>query len=321
MNPFLSAYKDLIESELEKIDFSNRPKELYDPISYFLALGGKRIRPILCMMSAELFGSNKVDVMKAAIGIEVFHNFTLIHDDIMDNAPVRRGQPTVHEKWNRDIAILSGDVMFVKAFDLICEQKTSQLNEVLRIFNRTAIEVCEGQQLDMNFELEQDVSIDEYIEMICLKTSVLLACSLKIGALLAGAEEQEADKIYEFGKNLGIAFQIQDDYLDAYADPDQFGKTVGGDILANKKTYLMLTAKQDADPDQLYRLNELVNSDGDDKVEATKRLFNEIKVPEKTQQAIDQYFDKAMQNLYEIEAIGSKKAFLELAAYLMNRKI
>lgn len=321
MNSSLKRYKDLVESELQQLNLGSQPKELYEPIAYFLSLGGKRIRPILCMMAAELFGTNKSLVMKAALGIEVFHNFTLVHDDIMDNAPVRRGKPTVHEKWNRDIAILSGDVMFVKAFDLICEQESNQLNQILRLFNKTAIEVCEGQQLDMNFELEESVSIDHYIQMISLKTSVLLACSLKIGALLAGANESDADKIYEFGKNLGIAFQIQDDYLDAYANPDDFGKAVGGDIMANKKTFLMLTAKQEADADQLEKLNDFLQLESDEKVNAIKSLFNQLEVPQKTKTAIDHYFNLAMQNLKSIDAKGSKQAFEELAAYLMQRQV
>lgn len=321
MNAFLNDYKQLVEKELEEISFGDKPKELYEPIKYFLSLGGKRIRPILCLMSAELFGAEKTSVLKAALAIEVFHNFTLVHDDIMDNALVRRGKPTVHEKWNRDIAILSGDVMFVKAFDLLCEQKSNRLNEVLRLFNKTAIEVCEGQQFDMNFELDSEVSIEEYINMICLKTSVLLACSLKIGAILAGANPEDSNKIYEFGKNLGIAFQIQDDLLDAYANPDQFGKAVGGDIMANKKTYLLISAMQKANPGQLQRIHQLIESNHSEKVEDTKQLFDELKVPEITQKTIDEYFNKAMNNLSEINAIGNKKGFEALATYLMNRAV
>ncbi len=320
MNHNMQPYVSLVENRISSLDFNSHPKELYEPIRYFLKLGGKRIRPILCMMGAELFGSKREDVIKAALSIEVFHNFSLIHDDIMDEAPIRRGQATVHEKWNRDIAILSGDVMFVKAFDLLCEQGGSNLLEVLRLFNATAIEVCEGQQMDMNFERSSEVNIDEYIEMIRLKTSVLLACSLKIGALLAGAPDSEAQKLYDFGQNLGIAFQIQDDYLDAYANPDQFGKQPGGDILANKKTFLLLKAYEKADKKSKMTLDACLKSSQPNKVEKVIAIYDKLGIPEVTRSEIDRYYQIAMSKLDAIETSFSKSGFIQLAKFLILRQ-
>ena len=253
----LKKYTALIDEELGKIGLPNSPEQLYDPLRYFLKLGGKRIRPMLTLLSAELFGSTAANAMPQALCIEVFHNFTLIHDDIMDEAPLRRNQQTVHEKWNRDVAILSGDVLMIKAYQLLGEIEPRLLPAAFELFNRTAIEVCEGQQMDMDFEERSDVSIDEYIEMIRLKTSVLLGCALEIGSIVAEASDKDRAAIYDFGQHIGIAFQIQDDILDLYADPDKFGKQVGGDVIANKKTLLHLTALKNATKEQLEVLKQL----------------------------------------------------------------
>ncbi len=316
-------YRDLIIEEINKRKHKGSPKELYDSINYILSLGGKRIRPVLCLMAAKLFGSDPKSVLSMALGIEVFHNFTLVHDDIMDEAPLRRGNPTVHEKWNRDIAILSGDVMLVKAYELICESKTDYLSELLTLFNKTAIEVCEGQQFDMNFELEPEVTIPDYIEMIRLKTAVLLACSLKMGAITAGANKEDANLIYEFGQNIGIAFQIQDDYLDAYGDSELFGKRVGGDIISNKKTYLLLSALNQASLEQKERLNYLLVSEKNEKikVEGVLDLFNRLNVPETAKKEMEKHYELGMRALADIQqAVGNKKELQDLAQMLMLRK-
>ncbi len=235
----ISEYQSLVLEQLELLEKEKSDLALYDPVSYILSLGGKRLRPVLTLLATDLFGGKLEDSYKSAIGIEMFHNFTLLHDDIMDDAPLRRGMETVHEKWDINAAILSGDVLFVQAFVMVTSCKDKYLRSVLDLFNVTAIEVCEGQHLDMEFETREDVTIPEYIEMIKLKTSVLVGCALKLGAILAGASEGDQSNLYDFGVNLGIAFQIQDDILDVYGDAALFGKQVGGDILANKKTFLL----------------------------------------------------------------------------------
>ncbi|MEQ8625093.1 MAG: polyprenyl synthetase family protein [Vicingaceae bacterium] len=317
------SYRELIVDELKNHQQTGKPKELYNPIDYILSLGGKRIRPVLCLMAAELFGAESKKALPLALGIEIFHNFTLVHDDIMDEAPLRRGKSTVHEKWNRDIAILSGDVMFVKAYEFICKAEPKQLPSLLKLFNQTAIEVCEGQQLDMNFELETKVEIADYIEMIRLKTAVLLACSLKMGAIAAGASAKDADLIYSFGINIGIAFQIQDDYLDCYADQADFGKRVGGDIISNKKTYLLLSAMDKGTPEQQSALNKLMTGESDEtqKVKQVLELYNQIGVPALTKTAMERYFKLGMNAISEISADEAlKQPLIELAEMLMNRK-
>ena len=298
------------------------PNELYEPIEYTMELGGKRIRPTLCLLGTQLFGGEIQDAMNLAMGVEVFHNFTLVHDDIMDEAPLRRGKPTVHDKWNRDVAILSGDVMMVKAYELLCQTNSKQLHELLQLFNQTAIEVCEGQQLDMNFEERSVVSSTDYIEMIRLKTAVLLACSLKMGAINAGASPEEADLLYEFGEKIGIAFQIQDDFLDAYGDPDVFGKRVGGDIISNKKTFLLLTAIEKANEQQKENLNNLLNNEQSDtkKVEAVLNVFNELNISDFTKASMQIYFDQGMEALSKINASKeAKQPLIDLAEQLMHR--
>lgn len=323
MNKSWTYYHELIVAELAEIKQVGKPKELYDPIAYILSLGGKRIRPVLCLMAAELFGIEAKKALSLALGIEVFHNFTLVHDDIMDEAPLRRGKSTVHEKWNRDIAILSGDVMFVKAYELICDSKAEHLAELLALFNKTAIEVCEGQQFDMNFELATEVSLSEYIEMIRLKTGVLLACSLKMGAIAAGATKKDANLIYEFGQNVGIAFQIQDDYLDAYGKEEQFGKRLGGDIISNKKTFLLLHAIQQADEKQEKELKAILTGELDDKEKIAKTLamYNTLSIPQLTKTAMNDYFNLGMKAINEISVAKElKNPLIEVAEMLMRRE-
>jgi geranylgeranyl diphosphate synthase type II len=317
-------FQRLIEERLTQLSLGNRPPELYDPIRYMLELGGKRMRPALLLMANELFGGNTETAIGPALGIEVFHNFTLLHDDIMDKAPLRRSQPTVHTRWNNDIAILSGDTMFVRACQLMMQTSSSVQAEVLDDFFKTAIEVCEGQQLDMNFETQSQVSIADYIEMIRLKTAVLLGCSLRIGARIAGASIEDANKLYDFGTDLGIAFQLHDDLLDAYGDPEKFGKQVGGDIMANKKTFLMLSAIAAANNATLDELNDWLQRkefDPAEKVEAVKRIFEKLDIRGRTQQEIDRYFYRASAALQTIPVSDDAKAPLQkLSEQLMVRE-
>ncbi len=319
----LEKYTTLIEKELERIDFPTTPSNLYDPLRYFLKIGGKRMRPILTLLGAEAFGVDKNQALNAALAIEVFHNFSLIHDDIMDDAPLRRGQETVHEKWNNNIAILSGDVLLVKAYQLIAKNDPQSLPAILEIFNKTAVEVCEGQQMDMDFESRDNVSIDEYIEMIRLKTSVLLGCALETGAIVAGASKNDAELIYEFGQQIGIAFQIQDDILDLYADPEKFGKQVGGDVICNKKTLLLLKAFEIANETQTAQLNALlVEQDLVLKVKAVRELFDELGIREICKGIMNDHYNKAKLAINQISiSEESKKPLLELAAYLMEREV
>jgi geranylgeranyl diphosphate synthase type II len=317
----LKKYTALIEQELSKSQFPESPVELYDPLRYFLSLGGKRIRPVLTLLSSEMFGSTAEAALPQALAIEVFHNFTLIHDDIMDESPTRRKMPTVHEKWNSNIAILSGDVLLIKAYQLLAQINPEKLPEVLSVFNTTSIEVCEGQQMDMNFEDRMDVTINEYIEMIRLKTSVLLGGALEIGAIVAGASKEDRKRIYDFGQYLGIAFQIQDDILDLYADPDKFGKMVGGDVVANKKTLLYLMAVTDATPEQHEILKQLQNEENiEEKVERTRQLFDHLKTRENCREEMLSYQNKAMEALKGINVSDEKKAgMIALADFLLNR--
>lgn len=314
-------YQEIVADEIEEFQKENKDFSLYDPVNYILDIGGKRLRPVLSLMATELFNGDFKESIKPSLGIEVFHNFTLLHDDIMDNAPLRRGHVTVHEKWNINAAILSGDVMFVQAFSLVTSCKNEFLRDVLDLFNVTAIEVCEGQQYDMDFETRNDVSIEEYIEMIRLKTSVLVACALKLGAILAKAPKEDAQKLYDFGLNLGIAFQIKDDILDVFGDASLFGKKVGGDILANKKTYLLLKALEDANEQQNLSLNSWLNMDGGvEKVEAVTEIFEELSVKEKADEVMDEYYRKSIAALDAIDIDDSKKKFLyDFAESLMNR--
>ncbi len=264
----------------EQKHFPAEPASLYQPNEYFLQLGGKRIRPIICLMGNELVDDIKEDAWHVASAIELFHNFTLIHDDIMDKAPLRRGMETVHIKYGENTALLAGDVMLVTAYEHMSKIDAVILPSILRLFNQTAKEVCEGQQLDMDFEKMETVKLDEYLKMIELKTSVLLAASLKMGAILGGAGQRNQDLIYDFGKKLGIAFQVQDDYLDAFGDPQKFGKQVGGDILANKKTFLLIHAMEVANPSQKEELKKLLSGNEPDKVNKVLQIFSDCKVAE-----------------------------------------
>lgn len=311
------------EAEVNQFDFSGKPAELYDPIAYTMTHGGKRIRPTLCLLAAQLFKGDLKKAMNLALAVEVFHNFTLVHDDIMDEAPIRRGKPAVHAKWNRDVAILSGDVMFVQAYQLLAKGNPEKLSQMLTVFNQTAIEVCEGQQFDMNFETQAGVQVSDYIEMIRLKTAVLLACSLQLGAFEAGASEKDAQLIYKFGEKIGIAFQIQDDFLDCYARQEDFGKRVGGDIISNKKTFLMLTALEKSDKKQLKKIENLMSSNTADeqKVAGVLEVYNELNIPEVTKTAMQAYFEEAMLALDKIEAAAElKQPLVDLAEMLMMRK-
>ena len=319
----LNHYSSKIEEELLKVGFPVTPTNLYDPLKYFLVLGGKRMRPILTLMGAEAFGSTLKEALPASLSVELFHNFSLIHDDIMDEAPIRRGQPTVHEKWNKNIAILSGDVLLVKAYQELAKQNPSVLPDLLNLFNKTAVEVCEGQQYDMDFESIDNVSITEYIEMIRLKTSVLLGCALEMGAIIAGASENDRKLIYEFGQQIGIAFQIQDDILDLYADPKKFGKQVGGDVISNKKTLLLLKAFELANEEQKNKLNSLLTEkDFDLKIASVRFLFDNLGVRDTCKEIMNKHYSIAKTALNQTSiSENKKKPLLELAAYLMEREI
>jgi len=317
-------YINLVNDALEKISFKKEPQELYAPIKYTLDLGGKRIRPALLLLANDLFGGNDQQAMNAALAIEVFHNFTLVHDDIMDKAPLRRGKPTVYKKWDENIAILSGDVMLIQAIQLLSKDNPKQLQEILELFNATAVQVCEGQQYDMNFETLSNVSIDDYLKMIELKTAVLLACSLKMGALFADAKSTDAHHIYDFGKNLGIAFQLMDDILDLYGDPEKVGKRVGGDVVSNKKTYLLLKAQELATgklkKELEFALSSSVLTD-EKKVEKVKAIFDELNIKQLAMDEMNLFYNTALSNLDSIDApIEKKMNFEGFAKKLMNRE-
>jgi geranylgeranyl diphosphate synthase type II len=301
--------------------FPSSPASLYEPNEYFLKIGGKRVRPILCLMGNELFDDLKPDAWEVAAAIELLHNFTLIHDDIMDKAPLRRGMETVHKKFGESTAILAGDVMLVAAYDLINKIDVSVLHQILGLFNKTAREVCEGQQLDMDFEKQEMVSHEQYLNMIELKTSVLLAACLKMGAILGGAGERNQNLIYEFGKKLGLAFQVQDDYLDAFGDPVKFGKQVGGDIKSNKKTFLLIHAFETANPTQQKELKKLLVTDSPDKVAKVVTLFQDCKVDEWALKLKNQFLDEAFVHLEDVAVISRRKeALKELALFLVKRE-
>jgi geranylgeranyl diphosphate synthase type II len=317
----LNFYTQKVESYLENYRLPLSPVNLYEPLVYFLGLGGKRLRPVLTLIAAELGGKSADEALHAAVSIELFHNFSLIHDDIMDNAPIRRGLPTVHEKWNSNIAILSGDVLLVKAYELISKQNKEHIPDLYQLFNKTAIEVCEGQQMDMDFEIREDVTIEEYIAMIRLKTSVLLGCALEFGFLISNQSVENRKNIYDFGVNLGIAFQIQDDILDLYGDPDKVGKQVGGDVRANKKTLLYLAAEKICKNLNNNKLNSLKETkDLDKKVQETSTFYKEIGVLEETQKYLNYYYDSAMKSLELVEVNSSKDNLHQMVNYLFNRQ-
>ena len=309
-----------------KVHFSHRhfpqePISLYDPAEYFLGLGGKRIRPVLCLMGNELFDVINPDAYSVATAIELFHNFTLIHDDIMDKAPLRRGMQTVHQKYGDATALLSGDVMLIVAYDYLNKIKANHIHKIIQIFNRTAKQVCEGQQLDMDFEKQETVQLPEYLRMIELKTSVLIAASLQMGAVLGGAQDGNQRHLFEFGKNLGMAFQVQDDYLDAFGDPGKFGKQVGGDIMANKKTFLMIHAMEAGSDTQVRELRQLNNDHAEDKVSKVLEIFRECGVDKWAFDLKEKYLNDAFKQLDEIAVLSSrKKPLQDLAHFLVQRE-
>lgn len=324
LSPEIKFFLSLIEKELSHLHFGKNPRELYEPIDYTMTLGGKRIRPLFLLMGCDLFGGKIKDAVSPALSIEIFHNFTLVHDDIMDNAPLRRNKPTVYKKWNNNIALLSGDVMLVWAYRLLSRCDKNKFPKILEIFNETAIKVCEGQQLDMNFERRNNVSIEEYVEMIGLKTAALIAGSLKIGAILGGANENNANLLYQFGKNIGIAFQLQDDFLDVFGNSEKFGKQVGGDIIANKKTFLLLKAFQLADEKTKWNLNRIFSSRKilpGKKVAEVKKIYEEIGVNEETEKAMKKFHSLALKQLSKIRADENKKqSLISFVNKLMERE-
>ncbi len=320
----LKELQEIVEKHLNKIEFNNEPKELYQPVKYILNIGGKRIRPSLVLAAYNLFKDDIESAIYPALALEVFHNFTLLHDDIMDKADLRRNQQTVHKKWNENIAILSGDAMSIKAYDLLAKIPSQFLTKVLQSFNQTALEVCEGQQLDMNFENRMDVSVDEYMEMIRLKTSVLIAVSLKIGAIMASASKSDTQKLYDFGLNMGLAFQLQDDYLDAFGDVHVFGKKIGGDIVANKKTFLLIRALETADRETSKQLQTLITNsliDEEQKISAVLKIYRKLNVDSLLKEKMHSYYNTAIQALNDLES-GPEKIFVlkEYANKLMDRK-
>jgi len=320
----LNDLQAIISREVEKLTFPDYPAELYEPIKYILSLGGKRMRPALLLMACDFFGGDVNKAISPALAIEVFHNFTLMHDDIMDNAPLRRGKTTVHERWNNNVGILSGDVMLIEGYKLMMNVDAYLLRPILNIFNETAVGVCEGQQLDMEFETRNDVNIDEYITMIRLKTAVVLGGALKIGALIGGADEKDAILLHAFGEQLGVAFQLQDDILDVYGDPEKFGKQVGGDIISNKKTYLLLKALELANPEQKAELKQWLSdspSDPKEKVVAVTEIYNQLQIRRLAEEAMQTYTDKAFAALDAIKQPEDRKQYLrDFADGLMVRE-
>ena len=318
-------YQEYISEYLTEQFSTKEPKNLYEPIHYILAVGGKRMRPVLTLMSAEIFDADYKLALPAALAVEVFHNFSLVHDDIMDDAPLRRGNETVHEKWNINTGILSGDAMLILAYQYFENYNTEVFRDLAKLFSKTALEVCEGQQYDVDFETRDDVTIPEYLKMIEYKTAVLVAAAMKMGALVAETSVQNADLIYDFGLNLGLAFQLQDDYLDAFGDPKTFGKQVGGDIIENKKTYLYLKAMEFSTSDekeQLLHLFSIQPTDNTDKIDSVKAIFNLSGASAATQQAIQDYTLKAFETLRNISIDNEKKDILRsFGENLMGRKV
>lgn len=313
-----------IENEISQLSFEYPPKSLYDPIEYILSLGGKRIRPALALMACNLYSENVDNVISPALGIEVFHNFTLLHDDLMDKADKRRNKPTVHKVWNDNTAILSGDAMLIAAYQLIGKTEPKHLKEVFDLFTATALEICGGQQYDMEFESRTDVTETEYIEMIRLKTAVLLACSLKTGAIMGGASQKDATNLYEFGINIGLAFQLQDDLLDVYGDTATFGKNIGGDIICNKKTFLLIHAFELSSTEQKKMLNDWISKETfvpSEKIKSITTIYNTLNLKEITIAKMQGYYDKAMQHLAELNVSPQKLTILkEVSNHLMYRQ-
>ena len=309
---------------LDNLKYERKPSGLYDPVKYVLSMGGKRIRPVLMLLSYGLFKDDVESVLMPACALETYHNYTLLHDDLMDNADMRRGHETVHRKWDANTAILSGDSMLVLAYERMAKCNPVYLSDVLHTFTETALEIGEGQQYDMEFETRNDVTEDEYIEMIRLKTSVLLACAQKIGAILAGASKQDQDNLYKFGEQIGLAFQLQDDYLDVYGDPKVFGKNVGGDIICNKKTYMLINAYNRADAEQRRELQHWMEAEtfnSDEKVAAVTAIYNKVGVDKLAIEKIAYYFEESKKYLDAVQVSDERKAELRLYAQkMMHRK-
>lgn len=313
-----------VNNFIANLSYERKPESLYAPVKYVLSMGGKRIRPTLMLLAYNMFKDDPERILMQAVGLETYHNYTLLHDDLMDHADLRRGHETVHKRWNDNQAVLSGDTMLVLAYERMAQGLTDKLGEVLSLFTQTALEIGEGQQYDIDFETRNDVSEEEYIEMIRLKTSVLLACALKIGALLGGASQTDADNLYKFGEQIGLAFQLQDDYLDVYGDPKVFGKAVGGDIASNKKTYMLINAFNCADDRQRKELQRLIGAetfDRDEKVAAVTALYNEIGIDKMAKDKMDFFFEQSKRYLDAVNISEERKQ--ELRAYaerMMKRK-
>ena len=318
----IESLQKLVLQALQDYSGKKNTDSLQAPIHYLLGLGGKRMRPALTLLAADLFGHNVEEALPAALSIEVFHNFTLMHDDIMDNAPLRRGHVTVHEKWNTNTAILSGDAMLIEAYQLLCGYSGDQLKKILPLFNDTALGVCRGQQMDMEFEKRNDVSVEEYIEMIRLKTAVLLGGALEIGGIIANATAEDLEHIRLFGEKLGISFQLRDDYLDAFGDPENFGKQVGGDILSDKKTYLYLTAIARSNSDQKAQFEQLHGNTELSKIEIIKNIMIQTGADTAILEASRQFYDEALEHLSLIGVADERKTTLRaLAAHLLHREV
>lgn len=320
-----SQLLEKINAYLAQMPYSRAPQGLYVPIEYELSLGGKRIRPVLMLMAYNLYKENVDTILPQAAGLETYHNHTLLHDDLMDKADMRRNKPTVHRKWSENAAILSGDAMLILSYRLMSDCPKDKLHEVLRVFTETTMEICEGQQWDMEFETRLDVTVDEYIEMIRLKTSVLLAAALKIGALMADASQADSEMLYDFGIKMGLAFQLQDDYLDIYGNPEVFGKKIGGDILCNKKTYMLITALKKADVvqrEELERWLTVVDCHAEEKIEAVTRIYNDIGVDKCCEQIVEDYYNQGLAILERLNLSAERKAVLKtFVCSLMGRKV
>ena len=321
----IEEYRDEFIAYLDSKKITKEPRNLYEPITYILGLGGKRLRPVLVLMTAEIFDADFKEALDAAVAIEVFHNFSLVHDDIMDDAPVRRGQTTVHEKWDINTGILSGDAMLIMAYQLFENYEPNVFRDLAKLFSKTALEVCEGQQYDVDFETRDDVMLPEYLKMIEFKTAVLVAAALKMGAIVAGASEKAQEQMYNFGLNLGIAFQLQDDYLDVFGDPETFGKQVGGDIIENKKTYLYLKALNSGSEMMVKELEHLYSiqpKESDAKIKAVRSIFEKTEADNATKMAISDYTAKAFEVLEEMDIVEENKNLLrEFGKNLMNRTV
>ncbi|HBK81981.1 MAG TPA: polyprenyl synthetase [Flavobacterium sp.] len=321
----IAAYQELVSKHFETLKIDKEPKNLYEPIQYILRLGGKRMRPVLTLMAAEIFNCDYKKALQAATAVEVFHNFSLIHDDIMDDAPLRRGNATVHEKWNINTGILSGDAMLILAYQFFEEYEPAVFRDLAKLFSKTALEVCEGQQYDVDFETRNDVSLAEYLKMIEYKTAVLVGSAMKMGAIVAQTSQENANLIYDFGLNLGIAFQLQDDYLDAFGNPETFGKQIGGDIIENKKTFLYLKALEHAcenDKKQLITLFQSQSEDSHKKIEIITSIFNKTGASKTTQDAIKDYTLKAFATLDKMNISKEKIQLLRtFGENLMNRNV